>query len=682
LDFLLDLWRALTYHFMYVYKFHNPKIFMLKKRILFFLTVLILAAVPCFSQDEEEEPQEAPPIPVEEPVKASADSQAYYRLLDWPLLWQKSQAGLAGESAEQALDLADSALAKASALDIRLPLQAGYLKNLSRQALRDRDPSLAYRYSQLALKADPSYPGLIYNNFQIQQNRAGFSQSLKDSWQNFTCAQKYFWYQLSFNAKALILVSIFLLISSLIFLLLLAVKHLPYLHHVFSDLLPEAMPKYSRRLITAALLVSLFLILGFISLVLPVALMAITASVYASRKEKVLLILATVLLAASSLGLTAGRQLFINLNDDYLRTVAQANQSGPDATLAARMTEYQQQRRDDLIPLFCLALMEKRAGNLNRSRQYLDTLLATGGQNSKALNNLANLRFYQGKIDSASSLYRQAIQADPAAALPHYNLAQVYFKQVSFKAADQEREYALSLARSEIETRTGFQDAGLVLDELIPVSYFWGQVWLGLDPLSGFSPAESASLMGLNLWLPGWLGLALLLLGLIVTIVFFKGPAPARCSVCGKAVCSQCQKTSAQQDLLCPECHQVISAATSPELQETMTAKLKLKKIRRKVWTGAASNLLAPGSVLLLENMAALALLLVFLWGGIYTIFCGLKLLLFPGDLQYYVFQTGPGWLILILLVLSWLLTWLVFLKHANLLAHPAQPVKGDTHGR
>lgn len=681
--FLLDLWRSLTYHFTYVYKTHHPNPFMLKKRILLFLAVLILSAVPCFSQDGEEDSREATPVQTVVPAKVSADSQAFYRLLDWPLLWQKSQAALGvypeasgSDSVEQALDLADSALDKAAALDIRLPLQAGYLKSLSRQALRERNRTLAYRYSQLALKADPAYPGLIYNDFLIQQRRTGFSQALKDSWHNFSSARKYFRYELDFAAKALILVSIFLLVSSLIFLLFLAVKHLPYLHHVFSDLLPEAMPKYSRSLITAALLVSLTLILGFISLALPAALLAIAASVYASRREKVLLLLAVILLAAAGLGLTAGRHLFVNLNDDHLQAVARANRSGPDAGLKAQMAEYQQQSADDLTPLFCLALMEKRTGNFVQARQCLDTLLAAGGQNSKALNNLGNLLFYQGKMDSAAGFYRQAIQADPAAALPHYNLAQVYFKQVDFKAADQEREYAMTLDRPGISARAGFQDAGLVLDELIPISYFWGRVWLGLDPLSGFSPAESTGLTGLNLWLPGWLGLALLGLGLIVVIVFFKDPAPARCSVCGKAVCSQCQKTSAQQDLLCPECHQVISAATSPELQETMTAKLKLKKIRRKVWTGAVSNLLVPGSVLLLENMTALALLLAFLWGGIYAILCGLKLLLFPQDLQYYLFQTGPGWLMLSLLTLSWLFTWVVFLKHANLLAHPTHPQK------
>jgi tetratricopeptide (TPR) repeat protein len=649
---------------------------MLKKRIPLFLAVLILSAAPCFSQDEEEESQLALPNPVGAPARVSADSQAFYRLLDWPLLWQKSQAGLTSDSAEQHLDLADSALAKAAALDIRLPLQAGYLKYLSRQELRERDRTMAYRYSQLALRADPTYPGLIYNGFRIQQSRAGFSQALNDSWHDFNYARKYFRYELDLTAKILILFSIFLLVTGLVFLLFLAVKYLPYLHHALSDLLPEAMPGYSRRLITAAMLVSLSLILGFISLVLPVALLAITASIYASRREKIILLLSLILLAVSGLGLTAGRHLFVSLNDDHLQTVARANRSGPDAGLAAQLAEYQQKYPEDLTPLFCLALMEKRAGNFVQARQYLDTLLAAGGQNFKVLNNLGNILFYQGKIDSAAGFYRQAIQADPAAALPHYNLAQAYFKQVDFKAADQEREYAMSLDRPGISSRAGARDAGLVLDELIPVSYFWGQAWLGLDPLSGFSPAESASLTGLNLWLPSWLGLALLLLGLVTVIVFFKGQAPEHCSVCHRNICSNCQKTSAQQDLLCPECHQVISAATSPELQDKMTAKLKLQKIRRRVWTGVISNLLAPGSVLLLENMTALGLLLAFLWGGAFTILCSLKLLLFPQDLQYYIFQTGPGWLMLILLTLSWLFTWIVFLKHANLLAHPAQPVK------
>ena len=660
---------------------------MIKKRILLFLTVLVLTAVPCFPQDEEEESREALTTPVEVPAMASADSQAFFRLLDWPRLWQRSQSALGaypgasgGDSAEQALDLADSALVKAAALDIRLPLQSGFLKHLSRRSSIDRD--LAHRYSRLALKADPTYPGLIYNDFLIQQDRTGFSQALKDSWHNFKSARKFFLFELNFAARTMILASIFLLASSLIFLLLLAVKHLPYLHHVLSDLLPEAVPGYSRSLITAALMFSLGLILGFISLVLPAALMAIAVSIYASRKEKILLLLALVLLAASGLGLTAGRHLLAGLNDDHVQTVALANQSGADAVLKAKLSLCQQQIPEDLTPLFCLALMEKRAGDFNKARQYLDTLLASGGRNSKALNNLGNLLFYQGKIDSAADYYRQAAQADPAAALPHYNLAQAYFKQVDFKAADQEREYAMTLNKIGISSRPGFQDAGLVLDELIPVAYFWDRAWRGMDPLSGFSPDEMISLTGLNLWLPSWLGLALLCLGLTVAMAFFKGPAPDACSVCSKPVCPQCQKTTAQQDLLCPECHQVISAATSPELQETLTAKLKLKKDRRKVWTGVISNLLVPGSVLLLEKMAALALLLAFLWGGIYAVLCSFDLLLFPRDLQYYIFQTGPGWLMLSLLTISWLFTWIVFLKHAGMLAAPTHKSKEDVHGR
>lgn len=655
---------------------------MFKKRTLLFLTILALAAVPCFSQEEEEESPYAAINRVEESPKTSADSQAYYRLLDWPLLWQNSRPALAGDSAQQALDLADSALAKAAALDIRLPLQAGYLKNLSRQALKDRSLTLAYRYSQLALKADPSYTGLVFSNFWVLKGRFGLSAALKDTWQNFNHAQKNFWYQLGLTARALILASIFLMVTSLIFLLFVAARYLPHLFHVLADLLPEAMPGYSRRLIAGGLLGAFNLVLGFISLVLPVALTSIMASVYARRREKILLLLSMVLLAASGIGLGLGRHLFVNLNDDHLKDLALANQSGPEAGLKARLAGYLQQRPEDLTPLFCLALIEKRSGDPGQAGRHLDTLLTAGGRNAKALNNLGNLLFYQGRLDSAAALYRQASQAAPAAALPHYNLAQVYFKQVDFKAADQEREYALSLAREEISSRPGFRDAGLVLDELIPASYFWGLAWQGLDPFAGFSPDETASLTGLNLWLPSWLGLALLLLGLTAVIVFFGGPEPARCSVCHKDICPRCQKLSAQQDPLCPECHQVISAATSPELQEKLISNLAQKKARRRVVTGVISNLLAPGSVLLLEGMTALSLLLALCWGGIYAVLCGLKLFLFPGDLQYCFFQTGPGWLILGLMILSWLLTWLVFLKHAGALTAPAQTSKGDDHGR
>ena len=71
-------------------------------------------------------------------------------------------------------------------------------------------------------------------------------------------------------------------------------------------------------------------------------------------------------MAAAGLGLTAGRHLFVNLNDDHLQAVARANRSGPDAGLKAQMAEYRQQSADDLTPLFCLALMEKRPVILSR----------------------------------------------------------------------------------------------------------------------------------------------------------------------------------------------------------------------------------------------------------------------------------------------------------------------------
>jgi tetratricopeptide (TPR) repeat protein len=673
---------------------------MFKKRILLVLVVLGLCALPCFSQEEEEESPYTAINQAETPARTTADSLVFFRLLDWPRLWQNSQSALnayyeagVSDSSGQALLMADSALDKAAALDIRLPLQAGYLKSLSRQAVKNRDRTLAYGYSQLALKADPSYPGLVYSNFKIMQSRTGFGPALKDAWNNFKMAQKHFWYQLNVAAKCLTLASLFLLFSGLIFLLLLAAKYLPYLHHVVGDLLPKTLPARSRRLIAAGLLVSCNLVLGFISLVLPVALSAILSSIYASRREKIALVLAVVFLAAAGAGLTLGRHLFVNLSDGYLQALSQANQSGPDDGLKAKLAECQLQRPEDLTPLFCLALMEKRAGNFSRSRQYLDTLLEASGRNSKALNNLGNLLFYQGKIDSASEAYRQATQADPAAALAHYNLAQAYFKLVDFKAADQERVYALSLGKEDISSRAGFSNPGLVLDELIPPSYFWGQAWLGLNLLSGFSPAECRSLTGLNLWLPAWMGLALLFLALVVVIAFFTGPGPARCPVCYRYICPSCQVTSPQKELLCPECHQDISAATSPELQEKVTAHLNLKKTRLKTWTGAVSNLLAPGSALMLENMTALALILSLAWGAVYAALCGIQLLLLPYDLAYYILGTGPGWIIMFLMITSWLMTWVAVLKHANMLAAPSKPEKkadiptdtgkeGKTHGR
>jgi tetratricopeptide (TPR) repeat protein len=659
-----------------------------KKYLIILLAILSLLAFPCFAQEEEEAPEDEAAeqtkiiTPVDTTKKASPESLAYFSLLDWPQLWEKGLALQAQDSLEQFLALAESALTRAVMLDSRQPVYAGYLKYLSQQAARQKNITNAIRYSQLALKADPSYPGLIFSHMGISFSRYGLSQSLNAAWKSYRDAGWSFWFQLGSTAGILSFISLLLLFSSLIFLLWLAIKNLPHLVHFIGEIFPSKLPAYSRWTISLVFILSVSAVLGAVSLVLPVTLLAIAGSLYAEKKEKVLLALSVLLIAASGVGLAACRHLYTKLGDSNLETVARAVHSPWNQALADKLTNMQSERPDDLTPTFCLALLEKRRGNFVEAARYLGQILKVSAGNARALNNMGNIHFYSGRIDSALYYYQAAASAGPRSGISHYNLAQIYFKQVDFKAADQERAYGLALSGEEIKSRPASVKTELVLEELIPAAYLWNLVWKGLDPLRGFSPAETASLTGLNVWLPAGMGLALLALSLVVVIIFFKSSYAAYCHLCGRIICKSCLMTTPEQDHICSECHKFTSAATSPELRQKIEANLSAKRGTRKAWLGGLSNLIAPGTALLLEKLPVWAFFLSLSWGLVFAGFCWLKLSLYPYNFWQFLSWTWAGRVSLVWLILSWLLTWLAYLKYINLITHARGKDEVKIHGR
>lgn len=662
----------------------------MNKKLIFLALILFpLLAVPCFSQEDEEEAPEESAVeqaealqPADTVKKASAESLAYFSLMDWPGLWEKALTYQVQDSLEQFLALAESSLEKSSKLDIRRSLDAGYLRYLSQRAARNRDITAALGYSQLALRADPALTGLISGHLQLSLSRYGLSRSLNSAWRNHQTASENFWYQLGSTAGAVSFLSLFLLGSSLIFLLWLAVKGMPYLVHFLSDLWPVAVPAYSRLAVSWCLVLGLAAVLGAVSLALPVGLLAMAGVFYFGKKEKVLLVFSLLLLAASGIGLAFCRHLYDRLDDPDLEAVSRAVHSPWDESLAGKLASMQKENPADLTPAFCLALMEKRRGDLAGSAQYLNRMLEASGRNARALNNLGNIHFYLERIDSAQFYYQAAADAAPQAGIPHYNLAQIYFKLVDFKSADQERAYAMAMSGQDIKSRPASEKTELVLDELIPVSYLWGLAWKGFDPLRSFSPSESASLAFSGLWLPAWMGLSLLVLSLLLVIVFFKTMNAALCRICGRIICHGCRVTTPEQEHICPECHKLTSAATSPELREKIVANLSAGSIRRKAWLGGISNLMAPGAALLLEGLPVWAFFLAPSWGLIFAGFIWLKLSLYPYDFWQFLSWTWPGRVALTWMILGWLLGWLVYLKYINLITQAREKDEVNIHGR
>jgi len=233
---------------------------------------------------------------------------------------------------------------------------------------------------------------------------------------------------------------------------------------------------------------------------------------------------------------------------------------------------------------------------MERAKTYLSAIIEASGNNSVALNNLGNLYFFRGQFDSAGSLYRRAIEADDDLAEAHYNLAQVYFKSIDFNQARTELEKASLLAPARIEGRSRESGGNMVMDAQLDLAMLWPEVWRGWSPLGLFTPAEFISLTGLNLWLPFWLWLGFLVLGIIWMILIGSNMEVHNCWLCGRYICGSCQILAQDGNQYCHECHHQVFSIQSTELQGKAAEVLMRRSTKRERVVIGLANIFLPGS--------------------------------------------------------------------------------------
>jgi len=249
---------------------------------------------------------------------------------------------------------------------------------------------------------------------------------------------------------------------------------------------------------------------------------------------------------------------------------------------------------------FSTAWMAYRAGDYDLAKNEFEAVQKLWPNEPRIPNNLGNLAEIAGRNDEAERMYHLASGLDPAWAMPHYNLGQLYTRQFRYAQASEELARAASFDFDLVRNLQA--EAQLHPGDPLPPA--WG--WLGPNTfwnamLSEPAP-ESAMPVPANwrgwLELRGrsvvWVTLVCALLGIALGVLIRTKLPVRQCSNCENAVCRRCASRRRDQ-VFCAGCSASLREASTPEFARLLLARRR-RTVRRASgrWRTAFSTVL-PG---------------------------------------------------------------------------------------
>jgi tetratricopeptide (TPR) repeat protein len=477
------------------------------------------------------------------------------------------------------------------------PAQACYRDALAQEAAGNTTEAL--RLLDAASSFDPEFPDAHFSAARILAFRAP-DRAVNELSEAFRIlARSYPWQRhlLANAATGLVFVWIVGLLLAVVGITL---RHLPHLFHVTQELLGRRSTVAVRGAAAAVTLSPLLWGLGVVS----------TAAVYAgllsfrlSKRELVLVLL----FLLSTMGLAAGVGFVApwagapTLEGPSL-LVDRAMSSGYDPDLAGALLAWE--RTDPQEPLypFALGTVARRTGDLDLAERQLTQAAVLAPRSAWVLTNLGNVYFAREDYARARQTYEAAAQANPSAVEPHYNLAQVYTKQLMFTEASREQSTASGLAFDRVRDFAKWSAPQLnrtVMDADPPETQLWllakdraaerGTSALGGNPfliaVTRLSPPAPFGLV----FVPG-----LFLIFTLAGQVLGRSLATLHCSNCQKIICRRCVKRM-QQRAFCDTCFRSVKDLKSTEFTRLLLTRQGRSAARRRTFGQAILTFLLPG---------------------------------------------------------------------------------------
>jgi tetratricopeptide (TPR) repeat protein len=440
---------------------------------------------------------------------------------------------------------------------------------------------------------------------------------------------------LAFNASGIALAG--LLAASLLFVVLLFLRHSQLYTHDVKHLFPAGARRWQTNLLAAALiLLPLLLQAGFVPILFT---LLFAVALYASASEVALGCISLVLLASlpfASQGLSRMAAFGGPAADVWML------EHGEGTPLELRrLQERLKSDKPEMAIAFALAHKAKREGDLAQAQQLYRKALEVGQNASYASlaaahNNLGNVYLLQGDVLRGVAEYQKAMDLQDDLAAPHFNLSRAYALGGvdSLEKVQAEQARALALDRDAIDDFTGGQlavnrrsnkfllDASLDDSMLAPLVDAEARVAAPVDDevraiLAGPLPAGAATALPLLAAL-GFIGLHALR---------HRIRPSGRCDRCGREVCKRCDADARPSEALCAQCVNVFIRRTGVEPTERIRKEVAVQAYqRRRTLLARGFNLVSgAGHVLIGYSVSGVFFLLVtailassvFFWHGV-----------------------------------------------------------------
>ncbi|MBN2358044.1 MAG: tetratricopeptide repeat protein [Deltaproteobacteria bacterium] len=347
--------------------------------------------------------------------------------------------------------------------------------------------------------------------------------------------------------------------------------------HDIRHLLPRGV-SYFQAVVLLCVLSLLPVLLKLGPLFTALCFLALAWAYLSVRERRVMLALWLSMLAAPGLVHIGARLLGPDAQDAILLHEASRDLGLRDAR--ARVDALRSRAPDDPLPVAVLAVVDKRDGELQRARDEVRAAIALAPEAAWLHNNYGNILALEGDFEAALGEYQRACDLAPGLFEPHFNIANLYFRQRKMAQARSAAAIAMAIDQERFDRTQAATDGAkrdwfneIVVDMNLSTGELLRRVAASQHGLDRYQ-REASALLFCGLPPPYMAGAILggaLLLVLIGSLARRLRPAHA-CPRCGKPACLRCDADLPTHDV-CGQCYYAFLAPPT-----NIDANLKIRK--------------------------------------------------------------------------------------------------------
>lgn len=236
-------------------------------------------------------------------------------------------------------------------------------------------------------------------------------------------------------------------------------------------------------------------------------------------------------------------------------------------------------------------LQLKRGGFLVEAEENYRRAININPNFYHTYNNLGNVYFWKGEIDSSIKYYDLALKYNPKASASHYNLSQAYVRKLIFDKSSHHMAIASQLDFNVISKQiknSKEKNNRFLIDLALPEEMLWME-FFALEEDNSIFPWK---VVGLNYRIFSALLIVFFLLFIIIPRII--SGVKSQCPICSSAISKGNSKVF-QNVIICWRCCKKLSTINSVDIQERLKDKINMDTRLRVGYTAVFWGLFLPG---------------------------------------------------------------------------------------